>query len=74
MVWNKLQDYQVLFILTDHFWVRRFDGLTRHLRLDLSFVGQLESCLLIARQHGYYNSHVNRRFSNTLNWTVIAVQ
>ena len=31
MLWNKLQDYQVRLIVTDHFLVKRFDGLTCHL-------------------------------------------
>ena len=31
MLWNKFQDYQVRLILTDHFLVKRFDSLTRHL-------------------------------------------
>ena len=30
--------------------------------------------LLTGRQHGSYNNHVNRRFSNTLECTVIVVQ
>ena len=29
MLWNKFQDYQVRFILTDHCLVKRFDSLTR---------------------------------------------
>ena len=65
MLWNKFQDYQVRFILTDHFLVRRFDP---------SFVGQFESCLLTAMQHGSDNSHINRRFSDTLECTVNVVQ
>ena len=43
-------------------------------QLDPSFVGQLESCLLTARQHGSHKSHINRRFSNTFERTVIVVQ
>ena len=31
MLWNKFQDYHIRFILTDHFLVRRFDGVTSHL-------------------------------------------
>ena len=62
-LWNKFQDYQLRFILTNQF-----------LQLYLSFVGQLESSLLTARQHGSYNSHINIRFSDTLGCTVIVVQ
>ena len=64
ILWNKFQDYQLRFILTTIFWSQ----------LNLSFVGWLESCFLTARQHGFYNSHVNRRFSNTVECTVIVVQ
>ena len=31
ILWNRFQDYQVNFILTDHFLVKRFDSLTLHL-------------------------------------------
>ena len=69
MLWNKFLDYQIRFILTDQFLVKRFESLTRHL------LGELESCLLTARQHGSYNSHMNRRrFSDTLECNVIVVQ
>ena len=68
MLWNKSQDYQVRITLTDHFWLKKFDDLTA------SFVGKLESCLLTVRQRGSYNSHINRRFSNTLQCIVIVVQ
>ena len=64
VLWNKFQDYQLTFILTNNF-------LQQH---DPSFVGQLESRLLTARQHGSYNSHINGRFSDTLECTVIVVQ
>ena len=46
MSWNKFQDYQLRFILINHF-------------LDPSFVGELESCLLTARQHGSCNESIS---------------
>ena len=64
ILWNKFQDYQLIFLLTDNFWQQ----------LDPSFVDQLESCLLTVAQHGSHNSHINRRFSNTLECSVIVVQ
>ena len=60
ILWNKFQDYQLRFIFTNHFWKQ----------LDPPFVGKLESCLLTARQHGSYNSHINRDFQEC---TVIVV-
>ena len=32
ILWNKFQDYQVRFTLTDHFLIKRFDDLTCHLQ------------------------------------------
>ena len=64
ILWNKFQDYQLRFILTNHFLVSAWPVISR----------ELESCLLTARQHGSYNNHINRRFSDTLECTVIVVQ
>ena len=58
MLWNKFQDHQLGFILTNHFLVTASPVICR-------VAGIL---LLTARQHGSYNSHVNRRFSDTLEW------
>ena len=65
ILWNKFQDYQLRYILTNIVFGNSF---------DLSFVAKLESCLLTARLPGSCNSHINKRFSNTLECTVIVVQ
>ena len=56
ILWKKVQDYQLWFILTDHFLITAWPVIC-----DV----RLESCLLTARQHGSYDSHSNRRFFNT---------
>ena len=58
ILWNKFQDYQLKFNLTNHFLA----------------TGYPESYILTAGQHGSYNSHINRRFSNRLECTVIVFQ
>ena len=64
ILWNKFQDYQLRFILTNHFLVAAWPIISR----------ELESCLLTARQHGSYGNHINKRFSDTLECTVIVIQ
>ena len=58
ILWNRFQDHQLGFILTNHFLVTASPVICR-------VAGIL---LLTARQHGSYNRHVNRRFSDTLEW------
>ena len=64
ILWNKCKDYQLRFILTNQFLETAWPVISR----------ELESCLLTARQHGSYNNHINRRFSDMLECTVIVVQ